>query len=110
MSRQGIVPVRILDTEISSGGVGSNPHRYDRVGLSRRLALCDRVDILHAFDDLPHTVYWRFRKGASAKQMKNWLSPELGSWDRAIEAVPRTCFSLENSALSFFPDPPVPQL
>jgi hypothetical protein len=40
--------------------------------------------------------------------MKNWLSPELGSAARAIDTVPRTCGSLLNSALSFWPEPPVP--
>src|SRR5262245_18132256 len=50
---------------------------------------------------LPQTVYWPLRNGASAKQMKNWLSPESGFCARAIETVPRTCFSFENSALSF---------
>src|SRR6476646_12271965 len=32
---------------------------------------------------LPHAVYWLSRKVASPKQMKNWLSPELGSPARA---------------------------
>ena len=40
--------------------------------------------------------------------MKNWLSALFGSWARAIETVPRTCFSFENSALSLLPEPPVP--
>src|SRR5882724_10176829 len=57
---------------------------------------------------LPQTVYWPLRNDASSKQMKNWLSPELGSLARAIEVVPRTCGSLLNSALSFWPEPPVP--
>ena len=37
----------------------------------------------------PQTVYWPLRNGASAKQMKNWLSPESGFCARAIETVPR---------------------
>src|SRR3954466_1751760 len=57
---------------------------------------------------LPHTVYWLFRKEASSKQMKNWLSAESGLAARAIEVVPRTCGSLLNSAFSFLPEPPVP--
>src|SRR5215510_2924743 len=40
--------------------------------------------------------------------MKNWLSPESGDCERAIDTVPRTCGSRENSALSFWPEPPVP--
>src|SRR4051794_16096749 len=50
---------------------------------------------------LPHTVYWLLRKAALSKQMKNWLSPESGLAARAIDAVPRTCGSLLNSAFSF---------
>src|SRR6478735_329935 len=57
---------------------------------------------------LPQTVYWLLRKLASSKQMKNWLSPESGLLARAIDTVPRTWGSRLNSALSFFPDPPVP--
>src|SRR5262245_47852320 len=57
----------------------------------------------------PHTVYWRSRKRASSKQMKNWLLAEFGSLVRAIEQTPRTCGSLENSCFRFgFDDPPVP--
>src|SRR5262249_31493362 len=37
----------------------------------------------------PQTVYLPLRKGASAKQMKNWLSPESGDCARAIDTVPR---------------------
>lgn len=37
----------------------------------------------------PQTVYFRSRKLASSKQMKNWLFAELGSLDRAIEQTPR---------------------
>ena len=47
----------------------------------------------------PHTVYWPSRKRASSKQMKNWLLALSGSDVRAIEQVPRTWGSLENSAL-----------
>src|SRR5664280_1228608 len=57
---------------------------------------------------LPQAVYWLSRKWASSKQMKNWLSPESGLAARAIDTVPRTCGSLLNSALSFWPEPPVP--
>src|SRR5262245_36700267 len=56
----------------------------------------------------PQTVYLPLRKGASAKQMKNWLSPESGDCARAMDTVPRRCGSLLNSALSFLPEPPVP--
>src|ERR1700730_7466259 len=63
---------------------------------------------LHSPLTLPQTVYSPSSHFESSKQMKNWLSPESGLWDRAIETVPRTCFSLENSALSFWPEPPVP--
>src|SRR5215831_1671893 len=56
----------------------------------------------------PQTVYLPLRKGASAKQMQNWLSPESGDCARAIDTVPRRCGSLLNSALSFLPEPPVP--
>ena len=52
---------------------------------------------------LPQTVYWPLSHGESAKQMKNWLSAESGLCARAMETVPRTCFSPENSALSFLP-------
>src|SRR5690348_18237322 len=45
---------------------------------------------------LPHAVYWLSRKVASPKQMKNWLSPELGSPARAIDTVPRTWGSLRS--------------
>src|SRR5581483_10150612 len=48
---------------------------------------------------LPQTVYWRSSHGESSKQMKNWLLALLGLLLRAIETVPRTCFSFENSAL-----------
>ncbi len=56
----------------------------------------------------PHTVYWRSRKLASSKQMKNWLSAELGDCARAMDTAPRVCGSLLNSALSFWPEPPMP--
>src|SRR2546421_12243933 len=39
---------------------------------------------------LPQTVYWPLSHGDSAKQMKNWLSPESGVCARAMETVPRT--------------------
>src|ERR1700733_10866555 len=57
----------------------------------------------------PHTVYLPSSHGPSSKQMKNWLFAESGLLLRAIEQVPRTCDSGENSAfrLDFF-DPPVP--
>jgi len=35
----------------------------------------------------PQTVYWLLRNGASAKQMKNWLSPESGFCARAIHGA-----------------------
>src|SRR5262249_42023828 len=57
---------------------------------------------------LPQTVYLPLRKGASAKQMKNWLSPASRDCARAMDTVPRRCGSLLNSALSFLPEPPVP--
>ena len=53
-------------------------------------------------------MYWPSRCGAGAKQMKNWLSALLTSEERAIETVPRTCFTAENSASSRLPEPPVP--
>ena len=56
----------------------------------------------------PHTVYWRSRKLASSKQMKNWLSAESGDCARAIDTAPLVCGSLLNSALSFLPEPPLP--
>src|SRR5262249_16928079 len=56
----------------------------------------------------PQPGHFPLRKGASAKQMKNWLSPESGDCARAIDTVPRRCGSLLNSALSFLPEPPVP--
>ena len=40
--------------------------------------------------------------------MKNCESALSGWPARAIEAVPRTWGSAENSALSFWPEPPVP--
>ena len=58
---------------------------------------------------LPQTVYWRLRKAASPKQMKNCELAESGLDERAIETVPRTCGSALNSALrSGYFDPPVP--
>ena len=58
---------------------------------------------------LPHTVYWRSRKVASPKQMKNWLLAESGFCERAMEQTPRTCGSLENSCFRFgFLEPPMP--
>ena len=60
---------------------------------------------------LPHTVYWRSRKRASEKQMKNCEFAECGKLVRAIEQVPRTCGSALNSALrsgSSEPPEPVP--
>src|SRR5579871_3313748 len=48
---------------------------------------------------LPQTVYCRSSQGASPKQMKNWLLALCGFWLRAMEQVPRICFSLENSDL-----------
>src|SRR5207237_6145185 len=47
----------------------------------------------------PHTVYWRSRKGESWVTMKNWLLALSGFCARAIEATPRLCEALENSAL-----------
>src|SRR5213075_2325274 len=47
----------------------------------------------------PQTVYWRSRKFESAVTMKNWLLALSGSCERAIEATPRLCGALENSAL-----------
>src|SRR3954453_21971961 len=46
----------------------------------------------------PQTVYWLSRKPASSKQMKNWLLALFGSEVLAIEAVPRPCGALLNSA------------
>src|SRR5208337_2456850 len=58
---------------------------------------------------LPQTVYWRSRKWASSKQMKNCELAELGLDARAIDTVPRTCGSALNSAWrSGYFDPPVP--
>ena len=57
----------------------------------------------------PQTVYCLSRNPASSKQMKNWLLALLGLEDRAIEQMPRTCFSAENSAGKFASfEPPVP--
>ncbi len=57
----------------------------------------------------PQTVYWLSRKVASSNTMKNWLLAEFGSGVRAIEQTPRTCGSLENSALmSGLAEPPRP--
>src|SRR5262249_995662 len=56
----------------------------------------------------PHTVYWPSRKFESLNTMKNWLRALLGSLVRAIDTAPRLCGSLENSALSVSPMPPVP--
>jgi len=72
-------------------------------------ALLDGVDMLHALHTCPHTVYWRSSQGDSSKQMKNWLLALLGLLLRAIETVPRTCFSAVNSAFkSGRCEPPVP--
>jgi hypothetical protein len=52
---------------------------------ARRLALGQRVDVLHAALDLaPHGVL-PSRKRASSRQMKNWLLALSGTWLRAIE-------------------------
>ena len=57
----------------------------------------------------PQTVYWRLRKAASSKQMKNCELAEFGFCERAIEQVPRAWFMLENSALrSGLSEPPMP--
>ena len=56
----------------------------------------------------PQIVYLPSSAGDGANMMKNWLSALFGSEARAIERVPRTCFSLENSARSSWPEPPVP--
>ena len=57
----------------------------------------------------PQTVYWRLRKPASSKQMKNCELAEFGFWERAIEQVPRAWFMLENSAFrSGLSEPPMP--
>src|SRR5215467_558082 len=57
----------------------------------------------------PQTEYCRSSQGELSKQMKNWLFALFGLAERAIEHVPRTCFSPENSALrSPRSDPPVP--
>jgi len=57
----------------------------------------------------PHTVYWRSRKRASSKQMKNWLLALFGALVRAIEQTPRTCGTSLNSAFrSGRSLPPVP--
>ncbi|MNE83767.1 hypothetical protein D3C80_1806120 [compost metagenome] len=57
----------------------------------------------------PQTVYWRSRKRASSKQMKNCELALFGSEVRAIEQTPRTCGSALNSAFRFgFFEPEVP--
>ena len=57
----------------------------------------------------PHTVYWRSRKPASSKQMKNCELAESGFCARAIEQVPRLWCSALNSCLRFgYFEPPVP--
>src|SRR4051812_13181081 len=57
----------------------------------------------------PQTVYWPSRKRESSKQMKNWLLALFGFCERAIDAVPRTCGSRENSAARLgLSDPPMP--
>src|SRR3954471_5602698 len=57
----------------------------------------------------PQTVYWRLRKAASSKQMKNCELAEFGFCERAIEQVPRPWLALENSAFrSGFSEPPMP--
>ena len=40
---------------------------------------------------------------------KNWLPAEFGSWERAIERIPRSWWTSLNSASTFQPGPPVPQ-
>ncbi|MNW01802.1 hypothetical protein D3C71_1974910 [compost metagenome] len=57
----------------------------------------------------PQTVYCLLSHGASVKQMKNCELAEFGIWLRAIEHVPRTWLTFENSAFrSGFSEPPMP--
>jgi hypothetical protein len=39
---------------------------------------------------------------------EKWLSAESGDCARAIDTAPLVCGSVLNSALSFWPEPPVP--
>ena len=57
--------------------------------------------MLHAALDLAPDGVLAVEEPASSKQMKNWLLALSGSDVRAIDAVPRTCGSRLNSALSW---------
>ena len=57
---------------------------------------------------LPQIVYCPSRNGAGAKHDEELAVGAVRVGARAIETVPRTCFSFENSALSLLPEPPVP--
>src|SRR5205085_9290195 len=56
----------------------------------------------------PKTLYWLSSEGASATMTKNCDEALFGSFERAIETIPRLCLIELNSAGTFFPDPPYP--
>src|ERR1051326_327466 len=62
------------------------------------------------FVTFPNTVYCLSRHGESEVTMKNCDEALFGSFERAMETMPRTCEMLLNSALIFLPEPPVPQV
>ena len=56
----------------------------------------------------PKAVYPPSRVGLAACMTKNWEPAELGSWARAMERTPRSCFFSENSGMIWYPGPPLP--
>ena len=58
----------------------------------------------------PKTVYWLSRNVESLTTMKNCDEALFGSLERAIDTIPRLCETVLNSALTFLPEPPTPQV
>src|SRR5215831_15112183 len=71
-------------TPAMSGGIPAGRMRSKEASLRLILSTFSMPSIT-----APQTVYCPLRKGASSKQMKNWLSAESGFCARAIEVVLR---------------------
>ena len=82
-----------------SSRIGSHTCLDDLVGVLHRLAALDLVDILHAFDDLaPDGVLVIQERGIVEADEELAIGRSSGLPARAMDAVPRTCGSLLNSA------------
>src|SRR4051812_10462441 len=62
------------------------------------------------FVTCPKTLYWLSSDGASATMMKNCDDALFGEFERAIERMPRLCFTELNSAFTICGAPPVPHV